>query len=49
MGLVETLVRGGSLFEDPVKLLRSQVIIEKVDGVDGAAIFDDLIMAMGAG
>ena len=47
MGLVETLVRGSGLFEDPVKLLRSQVIIEKVDGVDGAAVFNHLIVAMG--
>ena len=49
IALVETLVTGSSFFEDHIKLLRGEVIIEEIDWVNFITVFMYFIMAMRAG
>ena len=48
-GLIEALVAGRCQFNDPVKLLWSKIIIEKVYGINTLPVFMHFIMTMRAG
>lgn len=47
--LVQTLIVGGSLFQQPVKLFRRQIVVEKVYRIDALIELDDFVVAMRTG